>query len=570
MSDKKKEETEISPLNINLPKPNETIKLIGNKRERETTEEDKISKIICGCCGSENSECILSTKDSIKSEEIIELFSKESEFTKLLKENIDNAISNNNLQLNNLCNKCLLNEFIKGGIDKIFSKKKQEENIKQEKNEKNYLDINSKIKELTTIYSVNLNYAILQLMDLKSKYFLISKNINKIFENVCIQLMLSKNREPFPDLKKKIDNSVKDFQDAENQFNNLLNNLIYKEDMKTFILDGILNNEENHKNNILKILKQLEYELENNKFETPETSTDKDFNEQKKENDKQNKILSDMLLMNKNDQLKNNLLLTQNLFNNGPNLFNTGLGILPIGISPNPPNNILLSNMMLNPSLNPSILNQINNTINYSMLSNMNNNANDANKNINNGNNLPFQGLNNLPGQNPNMNAQSDIEKILIIRNLLNNNNLPTNNNLLNNLYANQINPNLITPISLNNFVPQNVPNVPFISPNLNNNNNPGQLNTNNIPLDENRKILMNREKNMVNINQSPKNIANIPNIANLNNLINNNIVNNMNEQENNNINKNLEINPNLINKENSLTNLFNNVAREKRKNGDK
>ena len=34
MSDKKKEETEISPLNINLPKPNETIKLIGNKRER--------------------------------------------------------------------------------------------------------------------------------------------------------------------------------------------------------------------------------------------------------------------------------------------------------------------------------------------------------------------------------------------------------------------------------------------------------------------------------------------------------------------------------------------------------
>lgn len=277
-----------------------------------------------------------------------------------------------------------------------------------------------------------------------------------------------------------------------------------------------------------------------------------------------------MLLMNKNDQLKNNLLLTQNLFNNGPNLFNTGLGILPIGISPNPPNNILLSNMMLNPSLNPSILNQINNTINYSMLSNMNNNANDANKNINNGNNLPFQGLNNLPGQNPNMNAQSDIEKILIIRNLLNNNNLPTNNNLLNNLYANQINPNLITPISLNNFVPQNVPNVPFISPNLNNNNNPGQLNTNNIPMDENRKILMNREKNMVNINQSPKNIANIPNIANLNNLINNNIVNNMNEQENNNINKNLEINPNLINKENSLTNLFNNVAREKRKNGDK
>ena len=103
--------------------------------------------------------------------------------------------------------------------------------------------------------------------------------------------------------------------------------------MKTFILDGILNNEENHKNNILKILKQLEYELENNKFETPETSTDKDFNEQKKENDKQNKVLSDMLLMNKNDQLKNNLLLTQNLFNNGPNLFNTGLGILPIGIS---------------------------------------------------------------------------------------------------------------------------------------------------------------------------------------------------------------------------------------------
>ena len=494
MSDKKKEETEI-PLNINLPKPNETIKLIGNKRERETTEEDKTSKIICGCCKSENSDCILSTKDSIKSEEIIELFSKESEFTKLLKENIDNAISNNNLQLNNLCNKCLLNEFIKGGIDKIFSKKKQEENIKPEKNEKNYLDINSKIKELTTIYSVNLNYAILQLMDLKSKYFLISKNINKIFENVCIQLMLSKNREPFPDLKKKIDNSVKDFQDAENQFNNLLNNLIYKEDMKTFILDGILNNEENHKNNILKILKQLEYELENNKFETPETSTDKDFNEQKKENDKQNKVLSDMLLMNKNDQLKNNLLLTQNLFNNGPNLFNTGLGILPIGISPNPPNNILLSNMMLNPSLNPSILNQINNTINYSMLSNMNNNANDANKNINNGNNLPFQGLNNLPGQNPNMNAQSDIEKILIIRNLLNNNNLPTNNNLLNNLYANQINPNLITPISLNNFVPQNVPNVPFISPNLNSNNNPGQLNTNNIPMDENRKILMNREK---------------------------------------------------------------------------
>ena len=400
MADQKKEEKEIHPEELNINATAENIKLIGNKRERETTEEDKITQKACTCCKSSNSYF----NESEDSKTIYDIFSKDTEFMNILKQNIDSAKLNENLELNCFCRKCLLNEFIKGGIEKIFTQKKLQENDKKEKKEKQELEstqkvLDKKIRELISIYSLNIMTTINKLKKLKDEYSISIKNTIEIFDASCIQILLSKNKEPFPNLKMKIDDCKRAFDKINENFNNLMLDLTKKEEMKPFILET--DNNENEKSKLLRILKNLENEIENDNMEAPENNLDKNTKEQRVPKEQNKKNISELLMQN-NDLMKNSLLLSQNYLNNGPNLFNNGLGILPLSIpSANASNNSLLNNLMLNPQLNPSVLNQINNTINLnSMLSNMSNNVNETTKNINNLNNIPYGGINNLPGQN--------------------------------------------------------------------------------------------------------------------------------------------------------------------------
>ena len=580
MTENNKEEKESQTKELNQNFQNEEIKLLGNKREREITGEDIISIKVCDCCKSSNSYLI----EKEDSQTIFDCFSKETEFMNLLKQNIENAISSSDLEINKYCQKCLINEFIKGGIEKIFGRKKSNEsdNIKEQINQTQIpISWNKKIKELMAIYSMSLISAVKNIKQLKEEFIQIKNNFQKIFNDICIQTLLSKNKSTFIEIRNKIDINQNSFEETIKHFDNLINDLTKKEDMKSFFLFGIINNDINQKNNLLKALKQLQNEIENNTSEITDILTDKNTPEQKNEKEPPKKMNSDMMLNNNNNELlKNNLLSSNNFMNNGPNLLNSGLGILPLGIPANP-----LNNLLLNPSLNPSILNQINNTINLnSMLSNMNNNPNDTNKNmnnLNNLNNLNYSGINNLSGQNLNINPMSTLESILYLRNILinHNNNIQNNinNNLMNNLYPNQINPNFIPPISLNNLM---TPTSQIIPQNLNNDN-PTSIN-NNITLDENnnanRKILMNRDKNLANINPN-SNANKMPNLTNINNInnikdmnnSNNKDINYLNDHANNNINNMNQFTQDNPNNQNQIKNellvkLFNSVAEVKEK----
>ena len=574
LTDNKIEEKEkdILQQDKNLSDQNKDIKLIGNKTKREKEkdigEEEITHKKICNCCKIPSSEQTLFSEKIENSESIIDLFSKGEEFIKLLKENIDKEITNNNLKINNLCKKCLVNEFISGGIKEINFQNKTEDNEKKEKKDQDSLhnSCNKKLNEIVAIYSLNLNITLVDIKRLKEEFIQLKNNVKEIFKKFCIKEMLNKNIE-FQKLKMNIDNCQNVFNEIENKFDGLLKKLTTKSEMRPFILNSVLENNANQRNDILKLLKQLENEFENNYTEA------NNYNNINK-NITENKNISEMSLLNNNSNelLKNNVLFPQNnLLNNGANLFNSGLNILPIGIQPNPANNLLMNNLMLNPTLNPSILNQINNTINLnSMLANMNNNINEANKNLNNINNLPFPNLNDLSNQNMNLSLANNIESIFYLRNLLSNKNMPPNNNIMNNPYINQINPNIIPPISLNNFIP---PVSQMVTNNLVNNNcNP--LN-NNISSEEknlmNKKVQINIEKNITNINPKANINQNLNNKSNVkdNNIINNN--NNINNpiEINNNMNNPLLNNLNIQNPNNNgflLTQLFNSVAENKEK----
>ena len=570
MSDNKKEKNNILNIEINSKPINEELKLIGNKREREkekekekekeTTDEEKKSKMICNCCKSSNIEENIFSKKLNNAQTFIDNFFKEDEFMKALKENIDKEISSNN-KINKYCNKCILNEFIKGGITRIFSQKKSEDNDKKVKIEQEMPTLlNNKLQSLIGCYSMNLNLSIINLRNIKTEYLDMSAKVKEIFKDTCIKILLKNDNEPFQELKKKIDNCEENMKDIGSHFDDLINNLIDKQELKPFVLDSVKNDEPDQKNAILKILKRLEHETMNHIYESYENSNNN------KEQDKKN-IAENQLFIN-NEILKNNLLMSQsNLLNNGHNLFNPALGILPLGLQNNPSNNPLLNNLMLSSMLNPSILNQTNNTINLnSMLSNLNNNANEGNKNLNNLNNPQFPGLNNLHAQNPGLNAANNLETIYMIRNILNNN-IPSNN-MINNLYPNQINPNLISPIGPNNFFH---PPSPLIHPNMNNSNNNNYITlNNNSSLDEknlnNKKIPMNFDNNMVNIYQNNNNKNNNDNMNNTKDI--NSIINNINNANDN--NKFLQNNLTAQNQPNDqflLTKLFNYVAIEKNAN---
>ena len=540
-------------------------KLIGNKRERENLKDNnETPKKICSNCKIYTSSELLNFDEPKEPQPLFEYFNnkiKDEEFIKILKQNIDKILANpnskNEIEINSLCHSCLLSEFIKGGINHIFTKKEKEKNEVLNPQDKN-------IKKLIDIYSLNLNIAIKSLVELKEKYKNEIKNVNEIFNSFCLQIIFGKNKEAFQEIKKKIDNSAKTLEDIEGNLDLLINNLTMKENMKIFILENISNNDINSKKILMKIIKQLESEIGST---IEETNIEKNNNNKITNKDNSKKNGPEVLVNNNNnnDIFKHNMLLSQpNLIQN-PNLINPGLGILPqFGI----PNNLLLNNLMLNSTLNPSVLNQINNTINLnsilSSLNNNNNNQNENNKNLNNLNNLQVPGINNLyQHQQPlNLNTGNYLELLSIYRSLLNNNPMqnpiqPINNMMNNNPNNNQLNPNFIPGLSLNNIIPQP---SPLISPNLNTLNNLGNNKINNNTLDlnnMNQKDINNEDKNLINMNQNNNN-GNI----NLNNI------NKINEPVNNN-NPNKIMQPNQINQstKSEIVDLFNIVANNSKKN---
>ena len=505
-----------------------------------------------------------------------------------------------------ICHNCFLENFIKGGLEKILVEPKDDEinflnkDLSNDEQKKN-------LKQIVDIYSINLNMAIKSLKILKSKY---SKTIcltNNVFDNIAIRVMLSNYKENFPDFKKNVDNCKQSLKDVEENFENLIRDISYKEELKKFFIEGVFSNDNSYKNNLLKILKQVENEIEfstiningntqllkNVKDETKKYDFP-DKNSEKKEknknsssyntkNDINNNInnnqlsniqnqkkqniqnINEPLLLNdkdKNDILSNNFLLSQNnLMLNNPNEHFMNLGL---GLSPNidfSQNGLLHNNMLFNnlfpPIVNPQLLSQINN--NNSIFQNNtncpNNVSNDNNKsinnsnNMNNANNLPLTGLNGYI-QRPNINFNSPNDSLKefdnsLLRNIANNS---TQNNLINNPY----NSNLLSHLSPYNYMPpiplSNFGTSPLFLYNgmgIQNNYDPLNLsqNINNV---NNNNIELNKINHLkyMNINTNNKgiNLNNINDMNNINNLGSNNL--NPLNGLNSNLNKN-EINNN-------------------------
>ena len=523
MSDKPKKTDKDESLNLNQSiqakvessknKENQNI-LIGNKRERPKEEEEEQqqndNKKSCGICTQLISSDSLDLNEPNQNEAILDIISKQikdEKFLKILKENIDKILNNkesNNENTNKdiICYNCLMDNFIVGGLEKIFSKPKNEINFPNflEGDEKNNL------KLIVDIYSVNLNLAIKSLKDLKEKYSKIIDITNELFKNIGIKNMLSYNKEAFPDLKKKMDNCKQNLVEIEENFINLINNLSSKEMLKKFYIEGVFSNDNSYKNNLLKVLKQVENEIEFSTFningipQILNSENDKNFgmfdttacyNLDKIKNDKEvndknninninknnlinNQIpfnlqnqkkqnINEQILLNnidKNEILKNNLFLSQNNLipiNPLEQLIGPGLGLFPnLGLSQGGriSNNILLNNISPSPIINPQLLSQINNSQINSIIPNNNNsntnlNSNENSKNINLNNlnnigNLPLTNINgyiqrhNLYFNNLN-DPLKEIENIYSISNIISNNN---QNNLVNNLYGSNINSN--------------------------------------------------------------------------------------------------------------------------------
>ena len=184
--------------------------LIGNKRERtkeEEIKEDTYNKKLCKYCKNIYELDILELNKTIQSQIIIDFLSKKIKdelFLKILKENIDNILKKEDkkIEIKNqifICCNCFLNIIISGGLEKHFLE--EEENKFKRKDLNN--NVQNNLKQIVNIYSINLNMAINSLKSLKSKYSKTIETTNDVFENTAIRIMLSNNKEPFQELKKK-------------------------------------------------------------------------------------------------------------------------------------------------------------------------------------------------------------------------------------------------------------------------------------------------------------------------------------------------------------------------------
>ena len=606
-SNKQKKEDSHNKLG-HSPKNDLSNTLIGNKRERPKSDEKNGNNKICDHCNTVKSD-FLEIDDYTPNKNIIDFISKNIKDENLRKHMTDFIIkkfpnkdkysqnkSNNNQNINKniICIECFIETFTKGGLEKIFIGQKNENNYPIR--EINNNEQKNNLKEITDLYSINLNLAISTLKQLKVEYHKTIKSTNDLFSNLAIQIMLSNNKEPFQDLKRKMDNCTKNLKEIEENFESLINDLTSKEELKKIFIEGIYDNDNFSKNNLIKILKKITNEIEfsnlningapqniNNgnekNLETPDITNynvdnskndiknkqnnDNKNNNNGNKNNIQNNINNNQLLniqnqkkQNYQDQKINNNILSSlsqnNLIQNSPesHFIGSNLGLFsPFSFSQNRvSSNALLNNFFSSSSLGPQLLNQTNNNSQINSLF-PNNNSNESSKNINNLNNMSFSGLNNSYLQRPNFlntsfESLKEIE-MLALRNILNNN----QNNLINNMYNNQINPILNSSSSgLNNY---NSPSSSLYYNlfNLQNNNGVSNLNQaiNNNNIDQNKinqLNLINRDRiNVSNLNNNNKgtNINNISNnINNMNNNINsmNSLNNNMNNLSNiNNIN---------------------------------
>ena len=110
--------------------------------------------------------------------------------------------------------------------------------------------------------SIAINY----LKDLKVKYSKPVNNTKDLFNTTALQIMLNNNKDPFQDLKTKMDISEKNLKEIEDNFESLINDLSSKEELKIFFIEGINNNDDSSKNNLLKILKSIQNEIELSSF----------------------------------------------------------------------------------------------------------------------------------------------------------------------------------------------------------------------------------------------------------------------------------------------------------------
>ena len=472
---KKEGQSNLNQSNVNI-KENQSKNscnsksLIGNKRERTKTDEDiGEQNKKCIYCNIMNSNELFILDENSQNQKIINYINqkiKDEQFIKKFKTYMEKIYQNSDIKKNNfICSDCFLDNFIKGGVNQIFLEKKDDKDNNSIAKDIIDNDQKKKLKEIVDIYSININLAIKSLKELKMKYSKIIKTTKELLENTALRIMLSRNHE-FPDFKQKTDNCKQNLEDIEEIFDTIINDLTKKEELKTFIIEGVFTNDNSTKNNLLKILKQVQNEIEfstiniiggGKKIKGNETDKNNDVtqdslldipkNKPKENNEKNNNTnnnnnsnnknnvqnninnintnnllnlqnqkkqnINEQLLLNnldKADILKNNLFLPQNNYLQDFPFLRPGLGLFPslgsqIG---HVPNNILINNLFPSPSLNPQYIEQINNSQINSIFPNTDNNINN----------------NNNPNANLNNNINTNISN--------NDNNKKINNNLSN------------------------------------------------------------------------------------------------------------------------------------------
>ena len=607
MSNKINKESKEEQQNENTLSPNtkkeSSNKLIGNKRIKPDTEEKKENKKICNYCNKIPTCESLEFDDSTPKQNIIDFFTKkikDENFLKLLTEIINKTTLNKEKNTNVICDNCFLNSFINGGLERIFNTQKKESNSIEDKSQNE--EGKNNLKKIFELYSGILNSAISKLKKLKEKYTTTITSTQELLSTTAIQVMLSNNRDPFQEIKRKMDICLTNLKEIDENFDSLIKDFSNKEKMKMFYIEGVNNNDNSTNIHLLSFLKSMENEITLNMNGGPHNSNNRnekisggEDNINLKTANKNNNLLNRVNMKNNisNNQVLNlqnqkksneqealfgnldkNELLKNNLFAsiNKNNLVQNGLGIFPPFNLPQ--RNILINNILNSTNLNHQLISQIFNNNQMGPLLSNNKNLNDNDKNINNINNILLSGINNPFIQRPNIFSNPiDLSKeleIAALRNYLFNDNNQNNliNNNFNNNQLNQINPILPTN-SLNDYNPS----VPSLYNNFINlqGKNDISLNNNNIGANEiNQLNLINREKmnQSLNNNKQGMSLNNIPNlnnmnINNLNSMSNINNLNNLNGLNTlpNNINLN-DINNSNLNKEipNQNFNSINNI----------
>ena len=609
--------TAISNIEENQIKNTDNSKsLIGNKRERPKTEEglEEQSKK-CIYCNNINSTDIFELDEIYQSEKIVNYLNKkikDEQFVKLFKIYIEKIYQNNETRKDNIiCSECFLNNFIKGGVNQIFLEKKYDDK-ENNTNNKGPIDNDQmkKLKEIVDIYSINLNLAINSLKELKMKYSKIIGTTKELLENSALRIMLSRNQE-FTDYKQKTDKCKQNLEEIEENFNVIINSLTKKEELKKFVIEGVFSNDNLTKNNLLKVLKEVQNEIEfstiningggkkgqgNEKDKNKDVIPDsllKDNNDKNKidlvdKNILPNNINSNNLLnlqnqkkpnmnepflinnFDKIDFLKNNLLMSQNNYSHDIPLIRPGLGLFPsFGPQLGPmPNNILINNLFPSPPLNPQLIEQINNNQINSIFptndnknnesnnlsnnnTNNNNSINDTDKNANNLNNLSniqFPWINGyLPRSIFPFNNPAEYKKD-IDSFISMKNNMNNNQNFMNNNLYNAQNPLNLSHLPFNNF--SNGPSL--LSPSLGANLSSSTLYNNILNIQGSNDISSN------NLDQNKMNNLNIMNRDR--NIMNQNNIKGTNTNTNNIGNINIIPNiPNILNPNGMNFNLYNN-----------